>query len=119
MPPVAEGDGDGRKLRLALEVDLVYIIHDPHLAEALACRKGRDEPPVLRQEQRRLRSEELPHERADRRSLRRDEPVERQVGQAGQHERVYVAQRHKPERQVPAPVKIVKHIRHAEHLLRP
>ena len=42
MPPVAEGDGDGRKLRLGLEVDLVYIIHDPHLAEALACRKGRD-----------------------------------------------------------------------------
>ena len=79
MPPVAEGDGDGRKLRLALEVDLVYIIHDPHLAEALTRRKGRDEPPVLRQEQRRLRSEELPHERADRRSLRRNKPVERQV----------------------------------------
>ena len=52
MPPVAEGDGDGRKLRLALEVDLVYIIHDPHLAEALTRRKGRDEPAVLRQEQR-------------------------------------------------------------------
>ena len=63
--------------------------------------------------------EELPHERADRRSLRRDEPVERQVGQAGQHERVYVAQRHEIERQIAAPVKIVKHIRHAEHLLRP
>ena len=119
MPPVAEGDGDGRKLRLALEADLVYIIHDPHLAEALACRKGGDEPAVLRQEQRRLRSEELPHERADRRSLRRDEPVERQVGQAGQHNGVHVAQRHEIERQIAAPVKIVKHIRHAEHLLRP
>lgn len=119
MPPVAEGDGDGRKLRLALEVDLVYIIHDPHLAEALTRRKGGDEPAVLRQEQRRLRGEELPHERADRRSLRRDEPVERQVGQAGQHERVYVAQRHEIERQIAAPVKIVKHIRHAEHLLHP
>ena len=119
MPPVAEGDGDGRKLRLALEVDLVYIIHDPHLAEALTRRKGGDEPAVLRQEQRRLRSEELPDERADRRSLRRDEPVERQIGKPGQHNGVHVAQRHKPERQIAAPVKIVKHIRHAEHLLRP
>ena len=40
--PSPRGDGNGRKLRLALEVDLVYIIHDPHLAEALACRKGQE-----------------------------------------------------------------------------
>ncbi len=52
-------------------------------------------------------------------ALRRDESVERQVGQAGQHNGIHVAQRHEIERQIAAPVKIVKHIRHAEHLLHP